>query len=68
MKALGKNFKLLKVESLALFTPIPQMEKIPKKFLGLVRMLNKMDENISGVFPFNRIGDHIIVTAEYTGQ
>ncbi len=68
IKALGNNFKLLKLESLALFTPIPQMEKIPKKFPGLVRMLNKIDEKISGIFPLNRIGDHIIITAEYTGQ
>jgi hypothetical protein len=68
MKALGKNFKLLKLESLALFTPIPQMEKIPKRFPGLARLLNKMDEKLSGIFPFNRIGDHIIVTAEYTGD
>lgn len=68
MKALGKNFKLLKLESLALFTPIPQMEKIPKKFPGLAGVLNKMDEKISGIFPFNGIGDHIIITAEYTGE
>ena len=68
MKALGNNFKLLKLESLALFTPIPQMEKIPKKFPGFAKLLNKMDEIISGIFPFNRIGDHIIVTAEYTGD
>ena len=65
MKALGKNFKLLKLESLALFTPIPQMEKIPKKFPLLAKVLNKIDEKFSGIFPFNRIGDHIIVTAEY---
>lgn len=68
LKALGRDFKLLKLESLALFTPIPQMEKIPKKFPGLSRMLNKLDEKISGIFPFNRIGDHIIITAEYTGD
>ena len=68
MKALGRDFKLLKLESLALFTPIPQMEKIPKKFPGLARLLNIMDEKISGIFPFNRIGDHIIITSEYTGQ
>ena len=68
MEALGKNYKLLKLESLALFTPIPQMEKIPKKFPRLARLFNKIDENISGIFPFNRIGDHIIITAEYTGQ
>jgi ubiquinone/menaquinone biosynthesis C-methylase UbiE len=68
MKALGQDFKLLKVESLALFTPIPQMERIPKKFPGFAKMLNKIDEKISGIFPFNRIGDHIIVTAEYIGD
>jgi ubiquinone/menaquinone biosynthesis C-methylase UbiE len=68
MKALGKDFKLLKLKGLALFTPIPQMEKIPKKYPQLAKALNKIDENISGVPPFNRIGDHIIVTAEYIGQ
>ena len=68
MKALGKDFKLLKLESLALFTPIPQMEKIPKKFPLLAKVLNKIDEKFSGIFPFNRIGDHIIVTVEYTAM
>ena len=68
MKALGHNFKLLKVESLALFTPIPQMQKIPKKFPGLASLFNKIDEKISGIFPISRIGDHIIVTAEHTGN
>ncbi|MBK9097271.1 MAG: class I SAM-dependent methyltransferase [bacterium] len=65
MKALGMSFKLLKLESLALFTPIPQMEKIPKKFPRFATALNKIDEMISVVPPFNRIGDHIIVTTEY---
>lgn len=67
MKSLGKNFKMLKSESLALFTPIPQMDKIPKKFPGLTRFLNKVDEKICSLFPFNRIGDHIIITAEFNG-
>jgi ubiquinone/menaquinone biosynthesis C-methylase UbiE len=68
LRALGKDFKLLKLESLAILTPIPQMEKIPKKFPSLAKFLNKTDEKISGIFPFNRIGDHIIVTAEYIGN
>jgi hypothetical protein len=68
MRALGSDFKLLKLESLALFTPIPQMEKIPKRFPGLAKFLNEIDESISGIFPLNRIGDHIIITAEYTGK
>jgi hypothetical protein len=44
------------------------MEKIPKKFPLLAKVLNKIDEKFSGIFPFNRIGDHIIVTAEYTAM
>jgi ubiquinone/menaquinone biosynthesis C-methylase UbiE len=68
IKALGKDFKLLKLESLAVFTPIPQMEIIPKKFPGFTKILNKLDERLCCVFPFNRIGDHIIVTAEYIGN
>jgi len=68
MNALGKDYKLLKVESLALFTPIPQMEKIPQKFPRLAKILNRIDEKISRVPPFNRIGDHIIVTAEYSAK
>lgn len=67
MKSLGKNFKMLKLESLALFTPIPQMDKIQKKFPRLIRFLNKIDEKICSLFPFNRIGDHIIITAEFNG-
>lgn len=67
IKALGPQFKLLRSESLGFFTPIPQMEKIPKNFPGLAKILNKIDENISAIFPFNRFGDHIIITAEYTG-
>jgi len=68
MNALGPSFKLLQLESLCLFTPIPQMEKIPKRFPHIAKVLNKMDDIFSRIFPFNRIGDHIIITAEYLGK
>jgi ubiquinone/menaquinone biosynthesis C-methylase UbiE len=68
LRSLGKDFKLLKLESLAVFTPIPQMEKIPRKFPKLVKILNKVDEKLCRIFPFNKVGDHIIVTAGYTGN
>ena len=68
MKALGKEFRLLKSKGLGIFTPSPQMEKIPKLFPGFTIMLNRIDETVSGIFPFNRIGDHIIVTSEYFGK
>jgi len=66
MCALGQNFKLLKLMSLGVFTPIPQMEVFQNKFPRLLRLLNSLDEKTSGYFPFNRIGDHIIVIAKYS--
>ena len=68
LRSLGKEFKLLKLQSLAVFTPIPQMDKIPRKFPTFTKFLNKTDEKLCGIFPFNRIGDHIIVTAEYSAK
>jgi ubiquinone/menaquinone biosynthesis C-methylase UbiE len=66
MDALGPNFKLLKLLSLGVFTPIPQMEVIQNKFPRLLRFLNSLDEITAGYFPFNRVGDHIIVIAKYS--
>jgi ubiquinone/menaquinone biosynthesis C-methylase UbiE len=66
MSALGPNFKLLKLMSLGVFTPIPQMEVFQNKFPRLLRFLNSLDEITAGYFPFNRIGDHIIVIARYS--
>jgi ubiquinone/menaquinone biosynthesis C-methylase UbiE len=64
-RALGVNFKIISKQGLGIFTPSPQMEKIPKNFPRFTKALNRIDETISGVFPFNRIGDHIMITAEY---
>lgn len=66
MRALGPNFKLLKLFSLGVFTPIPQMEKFQTKFPRLLRLLNSLDEMTAEHFPFNRIGDHIIIVAEFS--
>jgi hypothetical protein len=63
-----KRIQILNSKGLGIFTPGPQMEKIPKKFPHFIKALNKLDEIISRVPPFNRIGDHIIVTAEYSGN
>ena len=65
MNKLGKNFKLQKLEGLAVFTPNPQMTNFSKKFPRLIKALNKLDEKFAGSFPLNRIGDHFILTAKY---
>ena len=68
MKALGDKFILVKSEGLAVFSPNPQMEKFQKKFPRLTQLLNKLDESLSTYFPFNKIGDHIILTALYSSK
>jgi len=67
-KAFGANFKIIRRQGLGILTPSPQMEKIPKRFPLLTKTFNKIDETISGIFPFNRIGDHIIITAKYLAK
>src|SRR5574338_1348850 len=57
MRALGLNFKLLKLTSLGVFTPIPQMEVFQNKFHRLLHFLNFLDGITAAYFPFNRIGD-----------
>jgi ubiquinone/menaquinone biosynthesis C-methylase UbiE len=64
-KALGDRFNLIKSSGLGIFAPFPQMENFQHKFPKTTTLLTKFDEKISGIFPFNRIGDHIIVIAEF---
>ncbi len=65
-KFLGNNFQIVHQQGLAFFTPLPQMEKIQKKFPKLLKLLNKLDESLSRFFPFNLTGDHLILVAEYS--
>ncbi|MEJ5262207.1 MAG: class I SAM-dependent methyltransferase [Ignavibacterium sp.] len=63
--ALGSKFKIIYKQGLAVFTPIPQMENFIKKYPHLVKLLQKLDEMFSKLFPFNLVGDHLIIIAEY---
>lgn len=63
--SLNENFRIIHRQGLAVFTPVPQMEKFQKKFPQLLKFLNRIDEKLSLHFPFNLIGDHLILVAEY---
>jgi ubiquinone/menaquinone biosynthesis C-methylase UbiE len=65
IKALGSDFRKLKLRGLASFTPPPYMENFPKRFPRLFGFLNKLDESFCNYFPWNSCGDFFIVTAEY---
>ncbi len=61
-KALGTDFKLLKAEGLGSFSPPPASLSFEKQFPGLCAILRQLENKIKHLFPFNRWGDHIIVT------
>ncbi|HZX72898.1 MAG TPA: methyltransferase domain-containing protein [Cyclobacteriaceae bacterium] len=66
-KAFGKDFTLLRAEGLGTFAPPPSALSFTNrnpKFTSLLRWLDRLVRNI---FPFNRWGDHIIVTFQYSG-
>lgn len=60
--AMGTGFKLLKAESLGCVSPPPSATNFVQAFPNLTRFLNTLDKKLSGKFPFNRWGDHLIVT------
>jgi ubiquinone/menaquinone biosynthesis C-methylase UbiE len=56
------GFELLKVESLGCFSPPPAATDFVKAFPKITKVLASIDKLIAARFPFNRWGDHIIVT------
>ncbi len=63
-KAFGTGFRFLKSESLALATPPPHLASFPADHPTIYSVLGKVDAGLRRVYPFNRWGDHIIVTFE----
>ncbi len=61
-KALGADFKLLKAEGLGSFSPPPASLSFEKHFPRLSTSLRQLENKMKHLFPFNRWGDHIIVT------
>ena len=64
MEAFGSDFRLLKSQGLAVFTPPPNHAAFPEKHPLIYKGLRKVDEMLRNWNPFNRWGDHIIVTLE----
>jgi ubiquinone/menaquinone biosynthesis C-methylase UbiE len=61
-KAMGKNFSLVSSEGLGIFSPPPSKGEFVKRFPGFYKMLSGTDKRLKNVFPFNRWGDHVMVT------
>lgn len=64
-KKLPGSFRLLSCESLGLVSPPPHRPDFPIHHPNLYNLLRRTDRLLRHFFPFNRWGDHIIVTFQY---
>jgi hypothetical protein len=65
MDALGKDYHLLRLEGLSVFTPPADRKHFAMRFPRLYRFLTRVDDTLSPLPPFNQWGDFFILTAEY---
>ncbi|HCW06626.1 MAG TPA: hypothetical protein DGG95_04585 [Cytophagales bacterium] len=63
--AFADHFEFLRSEALGAFSPPPGSERFISNFPGALKGMNRLDHWLSNVFPFNRWGDHIIVTFRF---
>lgn len=61
-ESFGAQFQLIRSEALGVFSPPPAAMSFVKRFPFLSDTLNGIDQSLANVFPFNRWGDHTIVT------
>jgi ubiquinone/menaquinone biosynthesis C-methylase UbiE len=61
----AKSFSFISTESLGVLAPQPHQWWLAEKFPRVLSFLNATDRLVRNKFPFNRWGDHIIVTFQY---
>ncbi len=64
-EAFGKDFTFLKCEGLGIMSPPPASISFSLKYPAIYSFLKNIDRIVKNTFPFNRWGDHIIVTFQY---
>jgi ubiquinone/menaquinone biosynthesis C-methylase UbiE len=65
--AFGPRFEFLATESLALLSPQPHSYNFAKKRPMAYKFSRTLDRVFRKIFPFNRWGDHIVVTFRFKG-
>jgi Methyltransferase domain len=61
-KAFGKSFTLIRSEGLGVFSAPPSAAAFLRSYPSLYKISRSLDLKLKDLFPFNRWGDHIIVT------
>jgi ubiquinone/menaquinone biosynthesis C-methylase UbiE/uncharacterized radical SAM superfamily protein len=67
-KAMPEGYELVDCESLGCLSPPPGAIRFAATFPALTRLLNRLDEWLGRRAPFNRWGDHLIVTFRAPAQ
>lgn len=65
-RAFAKDFTMVSLRGVASWSPPPFMEKVPQRFPRAYAFLQRMDEALSAVPPFNHFADQFILTLRYT--
>jgi ubiquinone/menaquinone biosynthesis C-methylase UbiE len=65
VKALGPDFKVLRLEGLSVFTPPADRKNFARLYPHFFHLLAGIDDVLSPMNPFNRWGDFFILTAQY---
>ncbi len=66
--AFGASFRCIQTEGLGILSPPPHRDDLARNRPLMYAALRKIDKQVRSSFPFNRWGDHIIVTFQYQGQ
>jgi ubiquinone/menaquinone biosynthesis C-methylase UbiE len=61
-------FRTISLQTLGLLVPPPYMEGFPERFPKAFRFLGRAEQRIAGRWPFNRMGDHYIITMQKPDQ
>ena len=65
-KAFANQFTFVRSEGLATLSAHPHTANFPERYPRLDKFLLRIDQRVRTRFPFNRWGDHIIVTFQFT--
>jgi ubiquinone/menaquinone biosynthesis C-methylase UbiE len=65
IQAFGRNFQLLQVQGLSVFTPPADHKEFSDNHKHIYRLLQSLDQRLSGLPPLNRMGDFFIISFKY---
>jgi hypothetical protein len=63
-RSLRSHYSIHRIEAVGLTTPPTLMRGFYHRHEEWFRRLNRLEERLAPLFPFNRIGDHVLIHAQ----